>query len=94
VPEDPERLIEDVARRIAELRQRAGKTQAEVAEVVETTVSNYQRIEHGLQNLTLRTMAKIANAIGVSVAEFFVAPPAPQTRKRGRPKKKVAQPPG
>ncbi|AGP35544.1 helix-turn-helix domain-containing protein [Sorangium cellulosum] len=88
--EDPDQVIEAVGRRIGELRARAGQTQAEVAEALGTTVSNFQRIEAGEQNLTLRTMARIANVIGVTVAEFFTKPELPE-RKRGRPRK---QPPG
>jgi transcriptional regulator with XRE-family HTH domain len=86
--EDPDRLIEQVGRRIAELRTRAGLTQAEVAEKLRTTVSNYQRIEHGLQNLTIKTAARIASAIGVSTASLFEASASRQPR-RGRPKKRI-----
>ncbi|WP_437839265.1 helix-turn-helix domain-containing protein [Sorangium sp. So ce1153] len=87
-PEDPELVIATVGRRIAELRAGAGRTQNEVAEALGTTVSNVQRIEHGLQNVTLRTLTKIANAIGVRVAEFFQEPAAPAApRRRGRPRK-------
>lgn len=80
-------MIEHVARLIAELRTEAGLTQAEVAERIETTVSNYQRIEHGLQNTTIKMLVKIANAIGVPTASFFG--PAPRTsrkRREGRPR--------
>jgi transcriptional regulator with XRE-family HTH domain len=91
-PEDPEHVIETVGRRIAELRARSGRTQAEVAETLGTSVSNVQRIEHGLQNVTLRTLTKIANAIGARVAEFFQEPEAPTPevpqRRRGRPRKR------
>lgn len=86
--EDAERLIENVGLRIGELRQKAGLTQADVAERVEMTLTNYQRIEHGLQNLTLKTMVKIANAIDVSVAAFFKAPKKKRA-KPGRPKTTV-----
>jgi transcriptional regulator with XRE-family HTH domain len=80
-PQDPdEQLLDDVSRRIGELRERAGLTQAQVAEAVGMTLTNYQRIEAGTQNLTLRTLGKVARALGVGVAEFFVAP------ERGRPR--------
>lgn len=69
--EDPEKLKVLVGGRIAELRVRADLTQANVAERIGTTTSNYQRIEYGGQNLTLESLAKIANAIGVRVSEFF-----------------------
>lgn len=84
---DPdERLLDDVGRRIGELRQRAGLTQAQVAEMTDMTVPNYQRIEAGTQNLTLRTMAKIARALDVHVADLLVAPEgAPPKRKPAAP---------
>jgi UDP-N-acetylglucosamine 1-carboxyvinyltransferase len=85
--EDPEKVIEQVGRRIAELRTRAGLTQADVAEKLKTTVSNYQRIEHGLQNLTIKTAVRIAAAIGVSTASLFEAS-ASRKPRRGRPKKR------
>jgi transcriptional regulator with XRE-family HTH domain len=90
-PEDPEDVIEAVARRIGELRAAAGLTQADVAERLQTTVSNYQRIEHGIQNLTLRMMSRIAAAIGVRVAVFF-SPPERSRRRRGRPRKTPSTP--
>jgi transcriptional regulator with XRE-family HTH domain len=78
--------MEQVGRRIAELRSKAGLTQADVAEQLTTTVSNYQRIEHGLQNLTIRTLARIAGVLGVPVAGLFEKA---KTRGagRGRPRK-------
>lgn len=79
-------LLDQVGRRIRELRERALKTQAEIAEATSTTTGNYQRIEAGSQNLTLKTLAKIARAIGVEVADFLVKPETPRP-PRGRPKK-------
>lgn len=84
--EDPDQVIENVGRRIAELRAEAGLTQAEVARRIETAVSNYQRIEHGLQNLTIRTLVRISGVLGVSVARLFEKPSASRGG-RGRPSK-------
>ena len=84
--EDPEEVIERVGRRIAELRVRAKLTQAEVAEALDTTVNNFQRIEHGLQNLTIRTLVRIAKVLGVSVIEIFKMPAPKSSRVRGRPR--------
>lgn len=85
--EEEARLLARVGRRIGELREHAGLTQANIAEAIGTTVSNYQRIEHGLQNVTVLTMARIARAIGVEPGDFF-APPEQPKRERGRPPKK------
>lgn len=87
--EEEARLLARVGRRIGELREHAGLTQANIAEAIGTTVSNYQRIEHGLQNVTVLTMARIARAIGAEPGDFF-APPQQAKRGRGRPSKRRA----
>ncbi|XYH97988.1 helix-turn-helix domain-containing protein [Sorangium sp. So ce1128] len=91
-PADPEQVIATVARKIGEVRARSGKTQAAVAEALGTTTTNYQRIEAGVQNVTLRTLVRIANVVGARVAEFFEEPEAPTPeapqRRRGRPRKR------
>lgn len=81
-PDPDEQLLDDVGRRIAELRARAGLTQAQVAEAVAMTVTNYQRIEAGTQNLTLRTMARIARALGVRVVDLLAPPEEPRARRK------------
>lgn len=86
--EDPEKLKEHVGRRIAELRQHEGLTQADVAESIGTTVPNYQRIEYGSQNVTIETMVKIANAIRCKVVDLFGSEDRPRpARRRSTPKK-------
>jgi ribosome-binding protein aMBF1 (putative translation factor) len=80
---DPdERLLDDVGRRIGELRARAGLTQAQLAEAVAMTVTNYQRIEAGTQNLTLRTMGRIARVLGVQVVDLLTPPEEPRPRRK------------
>jgi transcriptional regulator with XRE-family HTH domain len=89
VDSDPDaKLLDSVGRRIGELRERAGLTQADVAERAAMSLTNYQRIEAGTQNLTLRTMARIARVLGCEVAAFLEAPKAPRP-KPGRPKRKA-----
>ncbi len=55
----PDDLVRTVTRRIAEVRQSLGITQAEMAERLETALNNYKRIERG-QNITIHTLARIA----------------------------------
>lgn len=87
--EDPEKVKEHVGRKIAEVREKKGLTQADVAEKIGTTIPNLQRIEYGTQNVTIETMTKIANALGVRVASFFSELEAPKKRRgRGRPSKR------
>lgn len=89
--EDAEKLKSHVGRRIAELRERHGLTQADVAETIGTTVPNLQRIEYGTQNVTIETLTKIANAIGIKVRDLFAEIEAPKARRgRGRPARGTA----
>lgn len=74
VKEDPAQVIQQVARRIAELRQGRGMTQQDLAQKLEAAYQNVQRIERGEQNLTIRTMARLANALGVRIVDLFAPP--------------------
>jgi transcriptional regulator with XRE-family HTH domain len=74
---------------MAELREHAGLTQAEVAERTSMTVTNYQRIEHGQQNVTVEMMVRIANALGVRTADFFGPLAGARRRRPGRPSKRA-----
>jgi transcriptional regulator with XRE-family HTH domain len=86
VNEDPDQTIRDVGLRIAELRQGLGITLSEFAQRLGVTYQNLQRIERGEQNLTIRTMVKLATALGVRPADLFDPPGSghPQKRKTGR----------
>ena len=48
---------------LAEAREQAGLTQAQLARIVHTRQSNISRIEQGAQNVTLRTLERIAQAL-------------------------------
>jgi UDP-N-acetylglucosamine 1-carboxyvinyltransferase len=56
-------LVLRIGRRIAALRKAKGLTQAQLAERLAIAQKNVHRLESGTQNLTLRTIAKIADAI-------------------------------
>jgi transcriptional regulator with XRE-family HTH domain len=62
-------------------------TQAEFAERVNTSVQWVSRVETG-ENVTLTTLAKIARALEVPVAQLLEDPTdEPREVKRGRPRK-------
>lgn len=84
--EDPDELVRDVGRRIAEIRRGRGLTQEQAAELLGLSLKGYQFIERGIQNLTIKTLARIAAALDVRTAELFAAPASREVR-RGRPKK-------
>ncbi|MGC4070363.1 MAG: helix-turn-helix transcriptional regulator [Polyangiaceae bacterium] len=66
--------------------QRQGSHQAQGDERVNMTVNNYQPIEHGQQNATIKTLVRIARALGVPVATFW-QPTEKKRAGRGRPAK-------
>ena len=84
---DPDHVMWDVGRRVGELRAGHGLTQEEFAVRLEITLTNVQRAELG-RNLTIRTLVRLANHLGVGVGALFEAP---KTRrpKRGRPRKRA-----
>ena len=48
---------------VAQARERAGMTQAELARKMQTKQSNISRIERGTHNLTVATLLKLAKAL-------------------------------
>lgn len=52
-----------LAIKIAEARETAGLSQAELATALHTKQSNISRIERGAQNVTVGTLGKIARAL-------------------------------
>ncbi|MBI4956365.1 MAG: helix-turn-helix transcriptional regulator [Myxococcales bacterium] len=71
---------------MAELRRAAGHTQASFAERLGVATKYYQRIERGLENLTLQTMERLAGALGVDLAALLERA-EPVIPRRGRPKR-------
>ena len=84
--QDPKRVLRDVGRKIAEGRVKRGLTQESLAEALERSVQYASRVEMG-ENLSISTLTKVANAIGVSVISLFEAPTEEPRSKRGRPRK-------
>lgn len=73
--EDQDALAETVTTKLRELRKKSGVTGEELAERLGIPVQNVRRIEAG-QNVTLKTLERIARALGYEVTIRFV--------KRGR----------
>ncbi len=84
---NPEKLVNQVGRRIAELRREDGLTQEGFAAELGASVQWVSRVEAGA-NLTIHSLAKVANALQVGIADLF-AEPGPEVKKtrRGRPRK-------
>ena len=73
-------------RRVAECREERGLTQQQLAEELGAAVKWVQEVEGGRQNVTLSSITRIANTVGVEVRVLF-DPPRSARRKPGRPKK-------
>ena len=74
-------------RSLARTKCRAGLTQEQQAERLGFTLKYLQRIEGGGENLTVRSLAKIASAFGVPVPELFRKPRTKQAGP-GRPRRR------
>jgi transcriptional regulator with XRE-family HTH domain len=83
----PQSVLRDVGRRIAEIRVSRGMTQEQFAEkVLRVSLKYLQRVEGGAENLTILSLAKLANRVRVSVRELFDSP-VMEAPGRGRPRK-------
>jgi transcriptional regulator with XRE-family HTH domain len=83
---DPERVLRDIGRRLSELRTARGFTQEELAEVLEISARYVQRLEAG-QNVTVRTLCAVADALGVRLTELLEPPQSRGRRLPGRPRR-------
>jgi len=81
---DPNQLLKDIGRRIAELRSERGLTQEQLAERLDVTPRHIQSVEGGFENPTVRTLVTFSDALGVEVVELF-NPPKSRVVRQGRP---------
>ena len=66
------KMESEVAIMIAQLREKKGLNQTELAKRLKTTQTVVSRIEHGDQNLTLRTLSNIAHVLGKELRVAFI----------------------
>jgi transcriptional regulator with XRE-family HTH domain len=84
--EDPEGLLRDIGRRIAELRIERGLTQQEFAGQLRIAVRYLARLEAGGQNMTIHRLVWLARALRVRVVDLL-KPPRTREVSVGRPKR-------
>jgi len=84
-PIQPDKLLSNVGRRIAELRAESNLTQEALSEKLGVTTRWIQSAEAGNENFTLTTLARFANALRVPITELFT-PPAKAKPRPGRPR--------
>lgn len=85
---DIDQILRDVGRRVAEARIHGGLTQEQFAESMGYSLKFAQRIEAGRENLTIKSLANLANHLGVEMNALFQRP---RTKKPGpgRPKQRT-----
>jgi transcriptional regulator with XRE-family HTH domain len=64
-------IYKKLGNRLEELRKRKGMTQQAVAHEANISAANYWEIVHGKRNITLKTAAKLADALKVKLSELF-----------------------
>jgi transcriptional regulator with XRE-family HTH domain len=88
-PANPESVIRNVGRRVAELRAELELTQDEFSAQVGIGLKYLQRIEAGRENLTIESLVKLANHLNTRVTALF-EPARTQAGRRGRPLRRVS----
>jgi transcriptional regulator with XRE-family HTH domain len=77
--------MRNIGRRVVELRRERGWTQEHAAERMRLDVVALRRIEGGRQLVTLRTLVRLANALGVPTRALFDEAQLREARRPGRP---------
>ena len=72
-PRETRDFVQRIARQIAQTRVAKGLTQEALALSLEIATKNVQRLESGKQNLTLRSIERVALALEVAPESFFKA---------------------
>jgi len=75
VTEDPDILLSQLGLRITKRRQEIGISQKALAEKIGMPSPGLSNIENGKQNVTIRTLCKIAEALDITVGELVSGVP-------------------
>jgi transcriptional regulator with XRE-family HTH domain len=78
-------VLRDLGRTTAELRVERGWTQAQLAEKLQWSLRQLQRIEAGERDTMLGRVVELARALGVQMSDMLAPPKVRQRPKRGRP---------
>lgn len=71
-------ILRELGRRIRAARAKAGLTQEAVASRTGIDYKRYQRLEQGVVNATIRTLARVAAAVGSNVWDLLTVKPRRQ----------------
>lgn len=61
-----------ISRNIKSCREKKGKTQDDIANIMEITKQTYLKIENNPMNYSINKLNDVANAIGCNIDEFFL----------------------
>ncbi len=64
-------LLIAIGEKVAALRKRRALTQEQLAEHLQISPGYLRRIERGAENLTMRSLEKLAEALGLSIWDFL-----------------------
>jgi transcriptional regulator with XRE-family HTH domain len=84
---DEAELQREIGRRVRVARVQAGLTQEEAASAAGIDWRRWQRIENGTVNPTVRTLARVASAVGL-IFWTLLAPAAPASDESAAPGRK------
>jgi transcriptional regulator with XRE-family HTH domain len=71
--EDDHELLDEIGRRIAYLRKKAGLTQIELSVDAHMAKSYLSDIERGKRNPTVTTLSRLLDALGYDLPSFFTS---------------------
>jgi transcriptional regulator with XRE-family HTH domain len=80
VRDDSVRVLRQLGLRACERRRELGLTQHEVAAKAGMTQPHIGRIERGEQNLTVRSLCRLAKVLEMTPEELFTGKPAEPSR--------------
>jgi len=81
---EPRELLRSVGRRVRELRAEHGLTQNELAMRMKSATQWVQTVERGSENLTLYSLARLANGFEVSIEALFSSGPTVSTPSKAK----------
>src|SRR5262245_12692009 len=86
-----EALVKRFAIRLRELREQAGLSREQLAELAGLKIGGVRDLEQGLRNPSWRTVLQLVAALQVEVTAFLAEPASESApRPRGRPRKAPA----
>jgi transcriptional regulator with XRE-family HTH domain len=87
-PLDPDEVLRSVGRRISEIRRERQMTQEQFADEAGLSWKYVQQIEAGTENLTLRSLVRLANLLHADLLAVLAKPREPRSLP-GRPSRRI-----